>query len=363
MTRRLAIWLATLLAFVAMIAGAASSAGDVSETPTTIEWGGRTYDGKRIFKGDRAGTSVAIVPVTGTIASGDSDPSGAVTGSEDLVSTIRAIRESGDFDAILLEVDTPGGGVLASAEVAEEVREARRKDDLVVVAWMRDIAASGGYYISSQADHIIAAPTTMTGSIGVIMQLMQFDGLADEVGIEAVTIKSGRLKDMGSPFRDMTAEERDVLQRMIDEAYGDFLDTVSDGRGMTLGDVRELADGRIYTGRQAAKLGLVDSLGTRFDAYDTVARLVHKGDDAQDVSVTRFERRYGFYDIFGASSAATALGGRASGAGALVDALALLFGDRASTGGMRAGSGAGAAPAADAAVRNGLPVLEYRAVL
>jgi protease-4 len=303
MSRRLAIWLLLVLLFVALVATAAVTGGGgaASNIAAPIESEGVSYTGTTLQSGD-SGKHVAIVPITGVIVNGDSAPDGSATGGDDVVRMLDAIREDGGYDGVIMQVDTPGGAVLASSEIAEAVKRLE-KNDIPVVAWMRDAAASGGYYISAPATRIVAAPTTFTGSIGVIMELYDASGLADKVGVDAQVIKSGDLKDMGSPFRALTPEERTILQSVIDEAYGDFVDEVSTGRDIPEDEVRKIADGRIYTGRQAKDLDLVDDLGLRSDAYDSMAEVlkVRKGGD--ELTIVEFGRTYGFFEALSASAA------------------------------------------------------------
>jgi protease IV len=300
MTRRLASALFLIVVIGIVIAGIAGAAGSsgIDASTSTLEHGRLKFQGSRIEKGDDA--KVAVVPVIGEIRSGSSDPSGGIVGSEDTVALIEAIVESDQFDAILLELDTPGGGVLASAEIADAVRRAQA-EDLKVLAWMRNSAASGGYYISAPADHIVAAPETLTGSIGVILQYFTVQELAGKVGIKSETIKTGRMKDIASPWKDATPEERAVLQELIDEAYDEFVDVIAKGRDMREGEVRELADGRVYTGAQAERLGLVDTLGLREQAYEQVAKLVDA--DEGDLEVVEYRRSYSFGELLASGSA------------------------------------------------------------
>lgn len=299
MTRRLSLTLffcAIIGVIIAGIAGAAAESGARTDIATLKE-DQRSFRGSTVEDGDDA--TVAVIPIRGVITGGDSNPNGSSVGADDVVALIDAVVESDEFDAILLELNTPGGGVLASAEIADAVKRARQ-EDLKVVAWMRESAASGGYYISAPADHIIASKETITGSIGVILEYVQVAKLADDIGVKPVVVKSGKLKDMGSPFRDLTPEEQRLLQEMIDEAYGGFVEVVAKGRDMSEGEVRELADGRIYTGTQAEENGLVDELGLRDDAYEAVAKLLDE--DADELEVVEYERSFSFGELLSASS-------------------------------------------------------------
>jgi protease-4 len=171
--------------------------------------------------------------------------------------------------AIVVRVNSPGGSVVAS----DEIYQALLAFDKPVVISMDDIAASGGYYISCAGDHVMAHPDTLTGSIGVISQFLNVQELLDKVGVEAVVITTGPRKDIGSPFREMTEEERELWRGILDQVYEDFVDVVAESRELSKETVRELADGSIYTGQQAKNLGLVDSVGTRQAAIDKAAEL------------------------------------------------------------------------------------------
>lgn len=349
MSRRLAVWLALVVVFVACIvaaAGSAESGGSAADSSLTRQ--GIDYDGTEIQDGD--GPSVAVVPIRGVMTSGDSSADGGSTGSADIVRMLDAIGASGDFDGVLLELDTPGGGVSAAEEIHDAIRRLQRKD-VHVVAWMRDVTASAGYYVSAPAERIIASPTTMTGSIGVILEYQEVGGLADKLGVRSVVIKSGELKDIGSPFRQITPKERGVLQGVIDEAFDQFVGVVAKGRDLPEARVRELADGRIYTGRQARRKGLVDELGLRRDAYDAMAEVIgdDDADDGGDLDVVEFSRRYGLLDTLTAGAQPTLDGMAAARAiGAVVSG----------TGSVRA---TGTTPAAHTG--NGFAKLEYRAEL
>lgn len=352
MSRRLAIWLVLVLVFVGLIVAAATSAGDTAtDVEESLDRDGVTYTAKKVQSGtdDRV---VAVVPIYNAIVSGDSPADGSATGAADIVRVLDEIADSKDrFDGVILELETPGGGVLAAQEIHDAVVRLKEDTDLPVLAWMRDVAASAGYYIAAPTDHIIAAGTTFTGSIGVIMEYYEAAELADEIGVKSVVIKSGKLKDMGNPLRPITPEERSVLQSVIDEAYGEFVDVVADGRDLSEAKVREIADGRIYSGTQAKELDLVDEIGIRRDAYDAMAKLIAKEDkgstDGEDLDVVEFQRSFSFLDTIAAGAAPTLDGldaARAAGKflrGDGIDAKAL---------GMRPTS-------------NGLVNLEYRAVL
>lgn len=216
------------------------------------------------------GDAVAIVRVEGTITSGGADEYVAGTAvSGVVISDLRAAAADPTVKAIVLLVDSPGGTVTGSAEIYEVIREIEKP----IVVSMGSLAASGGYYVSAPTDYIFARTDTWTGSIGVISQIITAEELMNDIGVDVVIITSGENKSIGSPFRDMTEEQIAIFQALVDESYQDFVQIVADGRGMSLETVRVLADGRIYSGRQALANGLVDELGDLQDAITKAASL------------------------------------------------------------------------------------------
>ncbi|MGH7166759.1 MAG: signal peptide peptidase SppA [Nitrospiraceae bacterium] len=175
--------------------------------------------------------------------------------------------------AVVLRINSPGGTVTASDVIYHELRSFKEKRKVPIIASIMDVGASGGYYVAAAADKIVAHPSSVTGSLGVIMLTMNARGLLEKVGLEATAVTSGPKKDMGSPFRPMTAEERAIFQGVIDSFYERFLTVVREGRRFLSADeVRKLADGRIYSAEQAKALGLVDSIGYLDDAIELAKR-------------------------------------------------------------------------------------------
>ena len=206
------------------------------------------------------GEKIAVVKIEGVILD-----------SKDIIEELREHRENKSVKAIMLRIDSPGGAVAPSQEIYTEVLKIRDEGKKKIVTSMGSVAASGGYYIASASDRIVANPGSVTGSIGVIIELANVSGLMKKVGVESVVIKSGKFKDVGSLFRTMTAEERELLQGVIDDTYDQFVDAVAAGRGINKEDLLPIADGRVFTGRQAKKLGLVDDLGSMQDAIKITA--------------------------------------------------------------------------------------------
>jgi protease IV len=204
------------------------------------------------------------------------------------------VKEAEDVKAIILQVNSPGGGVVESAEIHDKIKEIQKEAKKPVYVSMGSMAASGGYYVSAPADKIFASPETLTGSLGVIMQGINYSGLAEKYGVDFVTIKSGPYKDIMSPTREMTEEERKILQSMINNSYEGFVKVISEGRGMPVEAVKKIADGRIYDGRQAKELNLIDGFGY----LDDVIEKVRKDKKLGDAQVVKYTESMGFGSFF-----------------------------------------------------------------
>lgn len=207
------------------------------------------------------GKKIALVEVKGVI----NDP-------HPIVRQIRLYRKDDSVLGMVLRINSPGGGVAAAQEIYEELRRFKERGKKLVAS-MGSLAASGGYYIACPADSIMANPGSITGSIGVIYESPNAQELLRKIGLSFEVVKSGKHKDIGSPSRPLTLEERRILQSVIDDAYDQFVEAVCEGRKLEEGDVRKIADGRIFTGNQAQKLGLVDCLGDYQDAILMAARM------------------------------------------------------------------------------------------
>jgi protease-4 len=217
---------------------------------------------------------------------------GPIVDSKNPVEEVKGYAEDPSIKGIVMRVDSPGGAVAPSQEIFEEVRKAAGKKNVVVS--MGSVAASGGYYISAPATKIVANPGTLTGSIGVIMEIPNVEGLLNKVGIKTEIVKSGRHKDLASSFRSLSEEDRKILQDVLDDVHGQFISAVAEGRKMPLEEVKKLADGRVFTGRQAKELGLVDELGSLQDAITISARLA--GIKGEPEVVTR-KKKLSLFDI------------------------------------------------------------------
>ena len=200
------------------------------------------------------------------------DIKGVITSSRNIVEQIDNFKEDDDVKAIILRINSPGGGVGPSQEIYREVLRAKEKKK--IIASIESVGASGGYYVACASDLIVANPGTITGSIGVVMEFSNVEDLLKKIGLRSYVIKSGKHKDIGSPLREMTSEERSILQGVIDSVHSQFVRAVAEGRNMEERKVRQIADGRIFSGEQAKELGLVDRLGGLQDAIEIAAEMV-----------------------------------------------------------------------------------------
>jgi protease-4 len=196
---------------------------------------------------------------------------GIIVDSGEIIDQIDEFSDDDGITAIVLRINSSGGGVVPSQEIYQSVRELRKKKK--VVASMGAIAASGGYLIATAADRIMANPGTITGSISAVMHFADVQELMRKVGVRSSVVKSGKFKDIGSPVREMTAEEKQLIQGIVDDIYDQFAQTISENRKIPIGAILNLADGRIFSGRQALNLKLVDELGGLQDAVFLAGRL------------------------------------------------------------------------------------------
>ncbi len=244
--------------------------------------------------GPLTGPAVAIIEISGPIVSGraSSFSESSVAASEDVIDVIRWSAQDPDVEAILLVVNSPGGSVVASDVIYNALKNVQKP----IVVLFGETAASGGYYISMAGEHIIANPNSLVGSIGVISTFPNAQELLEKVGVQMNVVISGEAKDFGSLYRDMTPEELDYWQGVIDETYAGFVTIVAEGRKMDEEAVRALADGRVYTGRQALELGLVDALGYEQEAINKAATL---GLISGEPRVIRYSTEAGFLSLLG----------------------------------------------------------------
>jgi protease-4 len=218
------------------------------------------------------GDSVGWVSIRGPIYSSESGKPWE-HGAEQWAHRIEQLADTKGVKAIVLDINSPGGSVGAVQEIYSRILRVKKQKHIPFVALFGDVAASGGYYIAAACDKIVAHPGTLTGSIGVIFEMSNLEGLFNKIGYKMDPIKSGAHKDIGSVGRAMTPEERAIMQALINDAYGQFVQAVADGRGMKVEDVKPLADGRVYSGTQALGNHLVDQLGDSHDALMLAAKM------------------------------------------------------------------------------------------
>jgi len=218
---------------------------------------------------------------------------------EEILRQIRTAQADDSVRAILLEVDSPGGAITPSDEIYRALNHFKKSGvNRKVVVFVRDLAASGGYYVSMAADHIIIEPTAVVGSIGVIMETINWKGLSEKIGITDVTIKSGANKDLLNPFHDVPPEQRALMQKLIDDMYNRFLGIVKDGRKLELDTLKPLADGRVFTADEALNLKLVDELGYFDQAITATKKLLGE----KNLRIITYEQPSDFFSLFTASS-------------------------------------------------------------
>lgn len=209
---------------------------------------------------DRGGDKVGVIEIAGVISD-----------AKQVIQQLKRFRKEDSIKAIVMRIDSPGGGVGPSQEIFREIQ--KTIESKKVIASMGAVAASGGYYIAAGTNGIVASPGSITGSIGVIMGYANFEQILKKIGLVPVVIKSGEYKDTGSPAREMTGRERQLLQDFVDKIHGQFVKDVALGRNKDVVEVAKLADGRIFTGEEARELGLVDRLGNLEDAIEWAGRL------------------------------------------------------------------------------------------
>jgi protease-4 len=247
--------------------------------------------------GIEIGDKVAVIEVRGIISSAQSEGLFGAGGAtpERIRSQLEKADKDSSVKAILIEVNSPGGTIVASEAIAEAIKDTKKP----TVAWLGEIAASGGYYVASAADYIVADKGSMTGSIGVIFTLPQYDRLLDKIGVKMRVVKAGKYKDIGSPYRNMTEEEEAIINELVQSSYDDFVQTIAENRNLSVDYVRNVAEGNIYTGKKAVELELADQIGTRQDAINVAGHL--GGIEGKPSLITYRERGF-FRDFVGVAS-------------------------------------------------------------
>ncbi|MBC1440720.1 signal peptide peptidase SppA [Listeria innocua] len=257
---------------------------DTSElTETVIEEGGAD--------------TIAVLSVDGTIQdTGEAGSLFSETGYNHafFMDQLEEVRNNDAIQGVMLYVNSPGGGVMESAQIRDKILQIKKERKIPFYVSMGSMAASGGYYISAPADKIFASKETLTGSLGVIMQGYDYSELMKKLGVSDNTIKSGAYKDIMSGTRPMTDDEKKIMQSMIDDSYNEFVKVVATGRGMSEEQVRKIADGRIYDGRQAKENGLIDAFGYQEDALEALK----KEKDLKDATVIQYDAPESFSSLF-----------------------------------------------------------------
>lgn len=294
-----AIVIAAVLLFISWVTNALSSMAFSNIESSWTEVFSATEEPfiEEVIEEGNASKKIAVLEVNGAI-----QDTGDVTSffqspgynHSAFMENLEHVKEDKDVKGIILKVNSPGGGVVESAEIHDKLVEISEETKKPIYVSMGSMAASGGYYISAPADKIYASPETLTGSLGVIMQGVNYAGLAEKYGVEFVTIKSGEFKDIMSPSREMTEEEKNILQTMINNSYEGFVDVIASGRGLSEEEVRTIADGRIYDGRQAKEIGLIDDFGY----FEDVTEAMKKNEKLAGAQVVSYSENFGFGSLF-----------------------------------------------------------------
>jgi protease-4 len=299
----LAAVLALGVVFLAGVGMVVWSLRDNADSAVSLSFGhGRSGSGedenprmREVWSSGHGDTKVVRIPLTGLIFLDGGGWATHEAGSTE--TTLRAIRRAThdtEVRAIILEVDSGGGGITASDILYRELCKFKEADEeRVIVALMGDVAASGGYYVCLAADAILAHPTTLTGSIGVLMQSFNVRDLAQKIGVRDVTIKSGENKDLLNPMGELTPAQRTMLQGVVDDLHSRFVGLVAENRNLEEENVRALADGRVFLAEAAKEAGLIDGIGYAVDAEDTVSEML---DDAE-IIVYRYEEEPSLLDF------------------------------------------------------------------
>ncbi len=293
-----ALGIAALLFFVSAVVGIASSVffSFGEEEESFLTYSESTISEEVIEDGD-SNQKIAVLELEGVIQdTGDTSSLLGTTGYNHraFLGKLESAKEDSAVKGVVIRVNSPGGGVVESAEIHDKIKEVQIEGKKPVYISMGGTAASGGYYIAAPADRIYASPETLTGSLGVIMQSYNYEKLTEKIGIESVTIKSGPYKDILSGDREMTEDERKILQNMIDNSYEQFVAVIAEGRGMSEEQVKSIADGRIYDGRQAKENGLIDEFGYLEDVTAEMAADLN----LEDAMVVQYTDSIGFDSLF-----------------------------------------------------------------
>ncbi|WP_417899320.1 signal peptide peptidase SppA [Bacillus haimaensis] len=292
-----ALGIAALLFLVSIVTNMTASATESSESLSDI-FGTDTGFVEKVVEEGNPDRKLLVLEVNGAIQDLGEDVTSIFQSAgynhRQFLRMLDQAKEDDSVEGIVLRVNTPGGGVSESAEIHKRLMEIKEETKKPIYVSMGAMAASGGYYIAAPADKIFATNETITGSIGVIMQGVNYKELAEKYGVKFETFKSGPYKDIMSPTKDMTDEERQILQTMVDNMYDRFVSVIVEGRGMSEAEVRNIADGRIYDGQQAKGINLVDEIGYFEDVVDAIKKDHKLG----NVQVIQYEENLGFGSLF-----------------------------------------------------------------
>lgn len=242
-----------------------------------------------IFDGSRVG-NVALIPLEGTITvNGGSSFAEATASSKDLVDLIAKAEQNKQIQAIILEINSPGGSAVASDEIATAIKKVNKP----VLSVIREVGASGGYWIASVTEQIFANRMSITGSIGVISSYLEFSGLMEKYGVGYEELTAGERKDLGTPFKKLTPEGRNLLQAKLDLIHDFFIEEVALNRGLTIEQVQKIATGEFYLGVEALKLGLIDQIGD----LDTAKKYLQDNYDLEPIDLVVYRSEAGFFDL------------------------------------------------------------------
>lgn len=241
------------------------------------------------------GNKIAVIKIDGTISSQGSILPTAQSNSNTIIKLLEVAEKDSFIKGILLEINSPGGSPVASSEIASKVKEI---EDKVVVSWISDVGASGAYWIASSSDKVVAHPLSLTCSIGAFTVVSDWSEFFEEYGMNFTTIKAGKYKDIGSPYKPLEKDEAKILQDMIDEVQAEFINEIKENRGLTQSQVRKISDGQPCLGKDALDYGLVDMLGNKKDAINIIEEMA---DIKESKTVTLKEDENFFGELFGTS--------------------------------------------------------------
>ncbi|WP_342525093.1 signal peptide peptidase SppA [Chryseomicrobium sp. FSL W7-1435] len=298
--RWVALGIATLLVGVSILVNSVSAAFSTDWSSWLDDYETTMMDsmGTSVIEAGDTSNRIAVLRVDGVIQ--DTGSATSLLGSTGynhgfFLQQLEEAKNDPTIKGIVLSVDSPGGGVVESAEIYKDLMKIKEETDKPIYVSMGGMAASGGYYIAAPADKIFVMRETMTGSIGVILQSINYGDLAEEYGVDFVTIKTGPYKDILSPSRDMLPEEEEMLQEMINDSYEEFVRIIAEGRGMSEEEVRPVADGRILNGRQAIEANLADDYGFEEDVIAALKQDL----DLPDAEVFEFSQDQSLSSLFG----------------------------------------------------------------